>query len=55
MYIYICMYIDPLNPHILFEIIKLRILPQAPMIRGEHWLLPILSTHIMHFFRISIK
>ena len=34
---------------------KLRILSQARMIRGECWLLPILYMQLMHFFRISMK
>ena len=40
--------VKPLNPHILFKIIKLHILPQARMIRGKRWLLPIPYTHFMY-------
>ena len=48
-------YFKPFNLHILLEIIKLRILPQARMIRAKRWLLPTPSTHFMHFFTISMK
>ena len=41
---------NPLTRTFFFEIIKLRILSQAHMIRGERWLLPTLSMHFMHCF-----
>ena len=55
-YIYKAVYDDPLfNPYTrnFFAIIKLHILSQARMIRGERWLLPNLSMHFMNFFGIT--